>query len=205
MASDVRADRLTDPYAVLLAKLSGIQRPKKARQAYQEWQCSRRSSDPRDHEDEDDKKPNSAYIEKAVKERWASDSASRKTPHIPGPFRQKVARDLFAALPADVRQSYKKDAEDDAKERRTEWEELLTTKNLADPVARDLYVVSFVHSSIPDLFCRALANLTDFATPILAGIEQITGCMAILEVVGPMGCTGGDISSLTCVYMSYAK
>ncbi|KIY62185.1 hypothetical protein CYLTODRAFT_427095 [Cylindrobasidium torrendii FP15055 ss-10] len=41
LASDVRADRLSDPYAVLLGKLSGIQRPKKARQAYQEWQCSR--------------------------------------------------------------------------------------------------------------------------------------------------------------------
>lgn len=42
-------------------------------------------------------------------------------------------------------------------------------------------------------------NLNDFMTPILAGIEAITGCMAILNVVGPMGCSGGDISAMTYV------
>ncbi|KIY60594.1 hypothetical protein CYLTODRAFT_447980, partial [Cylindrobasidium torrendii FP15055 ss-10] len=185
MASDVRSDRLSDPYAVLLGKLSGIHKPKKARQAYQEWQSSQRSSDPRPPEPGMEPKSNSAYIDKATRSAWQNDPASKQSPlQIPGPFRQRIARELFAALPDDVRASYKKEAEEDAKRRRAAYVEALNSDNLEDPVARDL----------------ALVNLNDFVTPILAGIEQITGCMPVLSVVGPMGCSGGDICSLTIAH-----
>lgn len=144
MASDMRADRLSDPYAALLGKLSGIHKPKKARQAYQEWQVSSRSSDPRtgpDHEPQ----ANSAYLDKYARLNWKTNPASSKSPHqIPGHIRQKVARDLFNKLPEDVRLSYKKDAEAAAKKRRAEWEDLLSADTLDDPVARDAYVLPSV-------------------------------------------------------------
>ncbi|KIY65249.1 hypothetical protein CYLTODRAFT_492474, partial [Cylindrobasidium torrendii FP15055 ss-10] len=181
MASDLRADRLSDPYQALLAKLSGIVKPKKARQAYQEWQSSTRSSDPRTPEPGTEPKPNSHYIDKAARRRWKNEAGHSKAPHqIPGFFRQKIARELFNELPADVRDSYKKDAEDAAKKRRAEWDDLLSNQVLEDPIARD----------------SALYNLNDFLTPILAGIESVTGCMAVMSVVGPMGSNGGDISAM---------
>ncbi|KIY60965.1 hypothetical protein CYLTODRAFT_495451, partial [Cylindrobasidium torrendii FP15055 ss-10] len=102
MASDLRADRLSDPYQALLAKLSGITKPKKARQGYQEWQSSTRSSDPRPPEPGADPKPNSLYVDKAARRQWREQPAYSRAPQqIPGHFRQKVARDLFNDLPAD--------------------------------------------------------------------------------------------------------
>ncbi|KIY60709.1 hypothetical protein CYLTODRAFT_287463, partial [Cylindrobasidium torrendii FP15055 ss-10] len=57
---------------------------------------------------------------------------------------------------------------------------MLSTQVLEDPIARD----------------SALYNLNDFLSPILAGIESLTGCMAVMSVVGPMGCNGGDIAAM---------
>ncbi|KAJ7862458.1 hypothetical protein B0H14DRAFT_2575347 [Mycena olivaceomarginata] len=83
-------DPTKDPYAVLMAKLSGLSAPPKARQAYQQFM----------HE---------SYTEQiapVVAERWEADrerngGASALTKEPKAGFRAQVAREVFAELPID--------------------------------------------------------------------------------------------------------
>lgn len=88
-----------------------------------------------------EKKSNSAYLDKCIRSAWREKHQPSVAPSIiPGPFRQQVARDMFAKLPADVRQSYKTAAEQDAKARREHYEAMAKATTSEDPVDRDAYV-----------------------------------------------------------------
>jgi hypothetical protein len=86
-----------DPWAILLAKLSGVTSPPKARQGYQQYMREQYTNPGSD-------------LEKEVKARWAatpaagSSVATAKEPNAP--FRAEVARDLFAQLPDSDRNQY---------------------------------------------------------------------------------------------------
>jgi hypothetical protein len=107
-------DPTKDPYAVLLAKLSGLQCPPKARQAYQQFM----------HE---------SYAEKiapVVAERWAAkleDDAGNpdRTKEPKAGFRAQVARDIFAELAKSEQDEVAGRAKGEAAARRKAYQDAL--------------------------------------------------------------------------------
>ncbi|KAJ7715980.1 hypothetical protein B0H16DRAFT_1741602 [Mycena metata] len=97
-----RLDPCKDPWAILLAQLSNIRAPPKARQAYQQFFCEH----------------NVEKIAPVVAERWAQEPAagsnlkSGKGPDAA--FRAAITRELFAALPEEERVEYAKTAKEEA-------------------------------------------------------------------------------------------
>ncbi|KAJ7886965.1 hypothetical protein B0H13DRAFT_1889025 [Mycena leptocephala] len=118
-------DPTKDPYAVLLAKLSGLQSPPKARQAYQQFM----------HE---------SYAEKIapiVAERWAKkleDDAGNpdRTKEPKAGFRAQVAREVFAELPKSEQDNIAGRAKDEAATRRKAYQDALKTPASKAPSER---------------------------------------------------------------------
>ncbi|KAJ7903971.1 hypothetical protein B0H13DRAFT_2334985 [Mycena leptocephala] len=118
-------DPTKDPYAVLLAKLSGLQSPPKARQAYQQFM----------HE---------SYAEKIapiVAERWAKkleDDAGNpdRTKEPKAGFRAQVARGVFAELPKSEQDNIAGRAKDEAATRRKAYQDALKTPASKAPSER---------------------------------------------------------------------
>ncbi|KAJ6542992.1 hypothetical protein B0H19DRAFT_1268179 [Mycena capillaripes] len=99
-----RMDRTRDPWAILLAKLAGINSPPKARQAFQQYM----------HESYE------TEIGPAVQARWGAtnveeDGVTARTKKGPDtPFRARVARELFAQLAGEEQEALRRRAKDDA-------------------------------------------------------------------------------------------
>lgn len=122
----VKMDRTRDPWAILLAKLAGINSPPKARQAFQQFMHESYERD----------------IEPIVEARWAascveSDGVTLKTKKRPdAPFRAKVARDLFKELSAKDQDGLRARAKEEAKEAREAYVGAMKKGPSKDPAAR---------------------------------------------------------------------
>ncbi|KAJ6624296.1 hypothetical protein B0H10DRAFT_2212724 [Mycena sp. CBHHK59/15] len=100
-----------DPWAILLAKLAGINSPPKARQAFQQYM----------HESYD------TEIAPAVNARWLASCLeadgitlkSRKGPNAP--FRAQVARELYNELSAKEQEGLRSRAREEAKEAKEKY------------------------------------------------------------------------------------
>lgn len=109
-----------DPYGVLLAKLCGVTRPPKARQAFQEWQVA-----------------NGDLVHDAVERSWAKDSESGKvTGKLGAGYRQTVARTMFLALPAGEREKWAKQAKANAEVAKAEYKAAMEAPPSDNPSAR---------------------------------------------------------------------
>lgn len=117
-------DPTKDPYAVLLAKLSGQTAPPKARQAFQQYM----------HD-------NKETIEAAVAEEWAAEKLANsaiaertKAPKVG--FRAGVARDLFLQLPEAEQKALGVLAKTEAHEAKAKYQAALNAPPSETPEAR---------------------------------------------------------------------
>ncbi|KAJ7615091.1 hypothetical protein DFH06DRAFT_1343945 [Mycena polygramma] len=160
-----------DPWSVFLAKLSGITAPPKARQGFQQFMREMYQKADND-------------IEELVKEKWAatpSDGASVATSAQPNaPFRAKVVRELFAALPEEERAEYKARAVAEATLAREKFDKALKDPPATSPQARQ----------------TAIDSLGAFVAPILQGIFDRTGLHSCLLLGGPIPKYGGDLRTI---------
>ncbi|KAJ7105137.1 hypothetical protein C8R43DRAFT_1140927 [Mycena crocata] len=168
-------DPTKDPFAVLLAKLSNVVAPPKARQAYQQYM----------HESHAEK------IEPVVMERWNTlrdeDPGNLDRPAKPkAGFRAQVARDVFAALPKAEQLAIATRAKAEAEKNKQAFVSALKDPPSTAPADRQ----------------KCIDNLPDFVAPILRGIEQYTGLHSVLIVGGPMPKYGGELRT---VHVSYGR
>ncbi|KAJ7182625.1 hypothetical protein C8R43DRAFT_1116257 [Mycena crocata] len=167
-----RIDSSKDPWAILLAKLSGVTSPPKARQAYQQFMVAEYAT----------------TIEPVVQERWAEtagEGASVPVDKEPNaPFRAKVARELFAELPEETRLEYGERAKSDAAKARDAYTKALKEAPSRSPEARHL----------------AIENVGSFVAPILQGIHERTGLHSVLILGGPIPKYGGDLRTIHVSY-----
>ncbi|KAJ7138679.1 hypothetical protein C8R43DRAFT_1131860 [Mycena crocata] len=170
----IKMDRTRDPWAILLAKLAGINSPPKARQAFQQYM----------HESYD------ADIGPAVMARWAAthveedggELQSKKGPDAP--FRAQVARELFNELPVEEQDGLCARARDEAKEAREQYIKAMKGGPSKDPADRQ----------------RCIDNLGPFMTAILRGVTEYTG-FAVFG--GPMPQYGGEIRTFQYLHTAF--
>ncbi|KAJ7899717.1 hypothetical protein B0H13DRAFT_1883804 [Mycena leptocephala] len=159
-------DPRKDPWAVLLAQLSGVRSPPKARQAYQQFM----------HEDYTSK------IQPIVETQWAAssgDGSNVKTAKEPNaPFRARVAREVFAALPESEQQRYATNAKTEAASTRAAYDTALK-----EPPS-------------------AIETVGAFLAPILQGITERTGMHVCAILGGPVPKYGGDLRT---IHVSYGR
>jgi hypothetical protein len=122
-------DPTKDPFAVLLAKLSGLSAPPKARQAFQQFM----------HEKYDDSIA-SVVADKWEEERNKASAITERTKEPKAGFHAKVARDLFAELPADERKAFRDRAKQEAQEAKAAYITALNAPPAATPEARQRFV-----------------------------------------------------------------
>ncbi|KAK0437896.1 hypothetical protein EV421DRAFT_1738840 [Armillaria borealis] len=157
---------LHDPWNLYLAKLAGITKPPKARQAYQEW-----FTEP----------ANTKLIANIVAERWDKQVADGTTTDGPNAgLQMAVARELFQALDPEVREEWKEKARDVVDHNKREYVNLLKAPLSKDPVERQL----------------CINNLPAFAAPLLRGISERTGLAVFMIVGGPMPRNNGQLGTL---------
>ncbi|KAJ7441804.1 hypothetical protein B0H11DRAFT_1932730 [Mycena galericulata] len=167
-----RRDPRKDPWAVLLAQLSGIRVPSKALQAYQQFM----------------KEVYTSTIAPEVERLWAkhvskgSNIQTKKEPTAP--FRAEVARGLFAKLPESERLRYAKEAKEKAVAKRKEFEDALKNPPSKSPEDRQ----------------KCIDNLGTFVGPILEGIHERTGLHSVLLMGGPIPKYGGDLRTIYVAY-----
>ncbi|KAJ7893224.1 hypothetical protein B0H13DRAFT_2339812 [Mycena leptocephala] len=105
-----KASLRENPFGVLLAKLSGLNAPPKARQGYQQYMRESYATD----------------IAPVVAERWTEKSikadGSANTGHPDAPFRCSIARDLFKALPEEEQTAIRGRAAEEAREAKLAYE-----------------------------------------------------------------------------------
>ncbi|KAK6985136.1 hypothetical protein R3P38DRAFT_3230796 [Favolaschia claudopus] len=168
-------DPRQDPYAVLMANLSGVTSPPKALQAYQQFMRE-------------------SYEEKVapvVAQRWAqerveSSKVSERTKEPKAGFRAEVARQVFAQLSDDERKAIGDRAKQEAAEAKAAYLDMLKSPPSQSPEARH----------------RCIENVPDFMGPILQGLHTHTGLHATLIMGGPMPEFGGEIRTL---HVSYGR
>ncbi|KAK7043456.1 hypothetical protein R3P38DRAFT_2510527 [Favolaschia claudopus] len=168
-------DARKDPYAVLMANLSGVTAPPKALQAYQQFMRE-------------------SYEEKVapvVAERWElerndNSKLSERTKEPKAGFRAVVAREVFAQLSDEERTAIADRAKKEAAEAKAEYLKALKSPPSKSPEARQ----------------RCIDNVADFAGPILQGLSANTGLHATLIMGGPMPEFGGEIRTL---HVSYGR
>ncbi|KAK7012744.1 hypothetical protein R3P38DRAFT_3208578 [Favolaschia claudopus] len=173
-------DPLRDPYAILLAKLSGLTAPPKARQAYQQYMREEYSS----------------KIAPQVAEDWQKELASRagsmsvgddpKSREPKAGFRAAVARKMFAALPNAEQQAYAARAKAEAAEAKQAYVQALKDPPSQSPEARQ----------------KCIDSASEFVAPILRGINAATGLHATLIMGGPIPEFGGELRT---VHVSYGQ
>ncbi|KAJ7830849.1 hypothetical protein B0H13DRAFT_2371782 [Mycena leptocephala] len=135
-------DPSKDPYAVLLAKLSGVHCPPKARQAYQQFM----------HE---------AYTEKVapvVAEKWAElleeDPNPDRTKEPKARFRAQIAREVFAGLEEDERREIGARAKEEATEKKAAYQKALKNPPSKQPNDRQKCI-----DTLPDPLMRGAGPL----------------------------------------------
>jgi hypothetical protein len=121
------------PYAVLLAKLSGVTSPPKARQAFQQFM---RESAPE--------------VAAEVNERWKEKSinpdGSVNTKLPDAPFRCAVTRNLFNALPEEEQEAIRGRAAEEAAQAKREYTKAMNDGPSKSPEARQKYVLSVLRN-----------------------------------------------------------
>ncbi|KAJ7828480.1 hypothetical protein B0H14DRAFT_3718817 [Mycena olivaceomarginata] len=168
-------DPTKDPYAVLLAKLSGLTAPPKARQAYQQFMRE-------------------SYAEKiapVVAEEWRKSQEkdsqlSARTKEPKAGFRAQVAREVFADLPSAEKKDIAARATEEAVAAKLEY-----VNALKGPV-----------STSPEARQKCIDAVGEFMGPILSGLNQHTGLHATLILGGPMPKYGGELRT---VHVSYGR
>ncbi|KAJ7081899.1 hypothetical protein C8R43DRAFT_1142883 [Mycena crocata] len=161
-------DARDNPFAVLLGKLAGVTTPPKARQGYQQYM--RESYD--------------TEIAGVVAQRWEDEyvdptgAANTKKPGAP--FRSKIARELFAALPEEKQAEIRGRAVEEGKNARVEYEKAKKEGPLKTPEAR----------------AKCIAALGRFMIPILAGVQEYTGLQSVCIFGGPMPKYNGELGTL---------
>lgn len=114
---------------MFLAKLSDLKAPPKARQAYQQFMREK-------YQD---------VIAPVVAERWAAGTGAgsnlQTKKDADGPFRAKIARELFAALPEEERVAYGDRAKLEAVEAREKYDAALKNPPSKSPEDRQAYVI----------------------------------------------------------------
>ncbi|KAJ7102960.1 hypothetical protein C8R43DRAFT_963850 [Mycena crocata] len=168
-----KLDPLKDPWAILLAKLSGVTSPPKARQAYQQFM----------REEFQDK------IAPVAEQRWIAETTAgglqtKKTPD--GPFRARVAREMFAALPEEDQKAYGARAKEEAGAARKAYDS----------------AIKMGPSKSPEDKKKCIDEVGKFVGPILQGIFERTGFHSTLIMGGPMPQFGGELQT---VYVSYGR
>ncbi|KAJ7847078.1 hypothetical protein B0H13DRAFT_2362630 [Mycena leptocephala] len=162
------------PWAVLLAQLSGVKSPPKARQAYQQFM----------HEEYTSK------IQPVIETQWAAssgDGSNVKTAKEPNaPFRVRVAREVFAALPESEQQRYATNAKTEAASARAAYDTALKEPPSRSPQARH----------------EAIETVGAFLAPILQGITERTGLHVCAILGGPVPKYGGDLRT---IHVSYGR
>lgn len=121
----VGLDPTKDPYAVLLAKLSGIQNPPKARQAYQQFM----------HEAYADS------IAPVVAEKWAAKREENTgdpdlTKEPKAGFRAQVAREVFGKLAKEDQLAYSARAKEEAAGKKEAYQQALKNPASKEPSDR---------------------------------------------------------------------
>lgn len=122
-------DPKKNPYAVLLAKLSGIHAPPKALQAAQQYS----------------KEAYESVIEPEIGRRWESgikDGRIAANAKQTANFRSGVTRELFLALPEAERKRLAEKAKDDAAANKKAYEDALKAPPSKAPADRQKYVSS---------------------------------------------------------------
>ncbi|KAJ7078635.1 hypothetical protein C8R43DRAFT_1143374 [Mycena crocata] len=166
----VKMDRTRDPWAILLAKLAGVNSPPKARQAFQQYM----------HESYD------TDIGPAVAARWAAkgvedDGRALKVKKGPdAPFRAQVARELFAELSAEEQEALGARAKEEARVAREEYNNAMKQGPSKSPEERQ----------------RCINNLGSFMSSILRGVSDYTGLHSFAVFGGPIPEHGGEIRTL---------
>ncbi|KAK6992474.1 hypothetical protein R3P38DRAFT_2416383, partial [Favolaschia claudopus] len=166
-------DPRKDPWAGLLAKLSGITPPHKARQGFQQYMRESYDSD----------------IEPVVQARWQAtctgdDGTTLRTKGMDANFRASVARDLFKELPVEEQDALRLRARQEALSAREEYE----LKARAPP------------SKSPEDKQRCIDNLGPFMTNVLRGVHDHTGLSAFVVFGGPIPAQGGELRTVTVSY-----
>ncbi|KAJ7858144.1 hypothetical protein B0H14DRAFT_3636093 [Mycena olivaceomarginata] len=152
------------PYGPLLAKLSGLVKPPKARQAYQQYMSEKTEE-----------------IGTEVNESWklhsvnSDGSANTKAPNAS--FRSQVARRLFEALSPEEKAGYQSRATERAKVAKEEFLTAMANGPSRSPQARQ----------------DCIDNFGKFMAPILHGIQEYTGLQGFIILGGPMPRFGGDV------------
>ncbi|KAJ6450232.1 hypothetical protein C8R47DRAFT_1230344 [Mycena vitilis] len=161
----------SDPWAIFLAKLSGITAPPKARQAYQQFM----------HETyEDDIAP-------VVAERWArqnGEGSNVQTGKITASFRALIARELFGKLTDDERAEYASRAKAESVAKREAYRKALEDPPSKSPQARQ----------------QCIDKVGTFLGPILQGIQERTGLHSVVLMGGPIPRFGGDLRTVYVTY-----
>ncbi|KAJ7670630.1 hypothetical protein DFH06DRAFT_1124945 [Mycena polygramma] len=169
-----KIDPLKDPWSLLVAQLAGIKAPPKARQAYQQFM----------HEAYDEK------IAPLVDELWkkeASEGSNIQTAKDPGgPFRAKVARDVFAKLPQAERDGYAARAKQEAADAKEKYETAMKAPPSKAAEDRD----------------KCIETVGKFLGPIMKGIFDRTGLHCCFLMGGPIPKYGGELKT---VYASYGR
>ncbi|KAJ7613329.1 hypothetical protein DFH06DRAFT_1146985, partial [Mycena polygramma] len=153
-----KLDPRKDPWAILLAKLSGLNNPPKARQAYQQFMREAYDSD----------------IAPLVAERWAAESSdgsnvqTKKSPDAA--FRSKIAREVFGSLTDAEREAYGARAKEEARAARATYD-----AGLNNPP-----------SKAPEEKQKCIDAVGNFLAPILQGILERTGLHSVVLMGGPI-------------------
>ncbi|KAJ6450342.1 hypothetical protein C8R47DRAFT_1230303 [Mycena vitilis] len=167
-----KLDPLKNPWAILVAQLSGVTSPPKARQAYQQFM----------HEAYDE------VIAPAVASEWAakaSEGGNIQTSKSPtGPFRALVSRQLFGKLSASERAGYAARAKEVAAEARAKYESAMKAPPSKSPEERD----------------KCIAAVGKFLGPIMKGIFERTGMHCCFLMGGPVPKFGGELRTIYASY-----
>ncbi|KAJ7744344.1 hypothetical protein B0H16DRAFT_1463217 [Mycena metata] len=161
-----------DPYAILLAQLSNVHAPPKARQAYQQFMV-------------EEYHPTIAPV---VHQRWVQETGQgsnlqpAKSPDAS--FRAQVTRELFAALSPQEQEAYSVKAKEEAATAHAKYQEEFMKAPSKSPESRQ----------------ECINRLGDFLAPILQGIEERTGLHSMVLFGGPQPNMGGELQALYVSY-----
>lgn len=111
---------MNDPYAIQLAKLSGLSKPTKARQAFQEWMVV-----------------NKETVNEEIDRAWTGAVASGQTNGpLNAAFRSKIAREMFSKLPEADQLDWAKRAKATAEAAKSKYLSALSAPPSTDPTER---------------------------------------------------------------------
>ncbi|KAK6974473.1 hypothetical protein R3P38DRAFT_2811852 [Favolaschia claudopus] len=173
--SNQNVDPRKDPYAVLMANLSGVVSPPKALQAYQQFM-----------RESYEEKIAPVVAEKWEEEKRENSRLAERSKEPKAGFRADVARQVFANLPEDERKAIGDRAKQEAAVAKAEYVNLLKNPPSQSPQARQ----------------KCIDGVADFMGPILQGLYTHTGLHATLIMGGPIPTFGGELRTL---HVSYGR